>query len=359
MSSQDFCSYSHTVGCYVSVGNVDATDPLLGFTNPVDLAVSSDGMLYVLNRGRLKVLQRVTVMTKSEEHKGDFARSGTGDGKMMWPSSIALDRDDNVYISDEALQRISIFSKHGEFIGKWGTQGEGDGEFDRPAFIAFDNDDNLLVSDGLNNRIQRYTKDGRFLNSWGRKGAADGEFNMPWGIAVDRDGDVYVGDWRNDRVQKFDAEGKHLASWGVSGQGDGEFRRPAGVAVDDEGNVYVADWDNDRVQVLGPDGSFITKLRGESTLSKWAQDYVTYWENYTEQREAADLEPELDPLTYDDTFREESARIDNRLWGPTSVKLDDEGNIYVVDSCRYRVQVYRKEPQSLNVGETAAAPATA
>ena len=350
MSSQDFCGYSHTIGCYVSIGNPDATDPLLGFTNPVDLAVGPDGMLYVLNRGRLSLMQRVTVMTKSEEPQRDFARSGTGDGQMMWPSSIALDRDENVYISDEALQRISIFNKKGDFIDKWGTQGAGDGEFDHPAGIAFDNDDNLLVSDGLNNRVQRYTREGRFLDSWGSKGTADGEFDMPWGIAVDLAGDVYVSDWRNDRIQKFDAGGSHLASWGASGQGDGEFSRPAGVAVDDEGNVYVADWDNDRVQVLGPDGSFVAKLRGESTLSKWAEDYVRYWENYTEQRAAADLEPELDLLSYDATFREDSARIEKLLWGPTSVKLDNEGNIYIVDSCRYRIQVYHREPRTLKTG---------
>ena len=101
ISSQDFCSYSHTVGCYVSAGTGDHIGALLGFTNPVDLAVGSDGMLYVLNRGRLKTLQRVTVMTKTEEHQLDFGRSGTRDGQMMWPTSIALDRDENIYISDE------------------------------------------------------------------------------------------------------------------------------------------------------------------------------------------------------------------------------------------------------------------
>ena len=34
--------------------------------------------------------------------------------------------------------------------------------------------------------------------------------------------------------------------------------------------------------------------------------------------------------------------VERFLWGPTSVKLDTAGLIYIVDSCRYRLQVYRR-----------------
>ena len=42
--------------------------------------------------------------------------------------------------------------------------------------------------------------------------------------------------------------------------------------------------------------------------------------------------------------REESANVEKLLWGPTAVKLDAAGRIYIVDSCRHRVQVYQKVP---------------
>ena len=42
----------------------------------------------------------------------------------MWPSSIAVDQDENLYISDEALQRITILDKRGQFLAKWGTKGK-------------------------------------------------------------------------------------------------------------------------------------------------------------------------------------------------------------------------------------------
>lgn len=165
---------------------------------------------------------------------------------------------------------------------------------------------------------------------------------MPWGIATDQAGQVYIADWRNDRIQKFDAQGTPLASWGTTGQRDGEFHRPSGVAVDRDGYIYVADWGNKRVQVLGPDGSWQATLRGEAGLSRWADSYFVANPDELEARRQANLEPELD-LTPDDEHREASASIEKLFWGPVSVKVDDQARLYVVESCRHRMQVYCKE----------------
>ena len=340
--------YSHTVGLYALASK--------GFNNPVDVALGPGGVLFVLNRGATNVegrlyYKRVSVCTVDEEYLGDFSYGGTAGGQMMWPNSIAIDSDENIYISDEALHRISIFDKQWRFVDSWGVEGKGDGEFDRPAGIALDIEDNLLVVDGLNSRVQRYAKDGRYLGGWGRFGSGDGEFNVPWGISIDQLGDVYVADWRNDRVQKFGADGNHLATWGSSGNGDGEFHRPAGVAIDVDGDIYVADWGNERVQVFGADGSFRTKLRGESGLSKWARDYFSSNPREYEERQKADLEPELDRLS-SGSPSDQSASVEKLFWGPTSVKVDSEGRVYVVDSCRSRIQIYVKEPYTVEALRT-------
>ena len=336
--TQELYRYSHTVGFYAQNGR--------GFNNPVDVALGRDGVLYVLNRAGSDVelrmpYKRVTMCTLDEDYLGEFSSGGRDDGQLMWPAAIAIDAEGKVYISDEALHRISIFDAKGHFLGNWGVKGKAAGEFDRPAGLAFDQDQHLLVVDGLNNRIQRYTTDGRFLGQWGRGGRDAGEFNLPWGIAVDRAGDVYVADWRNDRIQKFDAQGRFLASFGTSGRGDGEFSRPSGVAVDAEGHIYVADWGNERVQVLAPDGGFLAKFRGESGLSKWAESYFTANQDELDERQKANLEPEL-KLSPTDDLREESASIEKYFWGPIAVKIDDQGRLYVVESCRHRIQIYRK-----------------
>ena len=191
MQTQNLYSYSHCYGRYISPAGGDYEGFLDGFTYPVDVAFGKQGTLYVLNRG--KGLQRVTILTADEEKPlGNFGRSGQDDGQMTWPSSIALDSDGNVYVSDDALHRISIFDSQGNFLDKWGVQGKADGELDRPSSIAFDSDDNLLVADGMNHRIQRFTKDGNHLGGWGGPGQGSGQFNIPWGISVDADGNVYV-----------------------------------------------------------------------------------------------------------------------------------------------------------------------
>ena len=328
--------YSHTVGFMANQGR--------GFNNPIDLAIAPGGELYVLNRAGPEVgirlpYKRVTVCTAEEEYLGEFSTGGTSDGQLWWPSAIALDSEGLVYIPDEALNHVQVFTPEGAFLRKWGVAGNGPGELNRPSYLAVDAEDNLLVSDSLNHRVQKFSRDGEFLDTWGRSGSGVGELNMPWGLGLDWDGNVYVADWRNDRVQKFDPGGGFLAKWG--GPGSGMFNRPAAVAVDDDGLLYLADWGNERVQVLTPEGEVLATIRGDSVDSRWAADYFAANPEEGAARYASNLAPEIDPAG--ERNREESANVEKLLWGPTAVKLDGEGRIFIVDSCRHRLQVYRKE----------------
>ena len=329
--------YTQTLGFYTGVGRGR------GFFNPVDMSISSEGILYVLNRGTERDVteKRVTVCTLDEEFLGDFSTGGNESGQMIWPVGITLNLTDNVFISDEFLNRISIFDKEGNFVSHWGVQGNGYGQFEKPAGIVFDQEENLLVVDSGNNRVQRYTQEGRCLGQWGRGGRGDGEFNLPWGINVDHLGEVYVADWRNDRIQKFGPDGKHLATLGASGKGDGEFNRPTGVAVDKDLNVIIADWGNQRVQLLGPDGRFIAVYHGEGEVSKWAQEYLDANPVERDARLVSDMEPELDPEAIIPDYQSyRSGSIEKLFWGPMSVKIDNAGRVYILESLRHRIQIY-------------------
>ena len=330
--------YSHVIG-FLSVSG-------RGFNNPIDLAVGDAGALYVLNRAgsdvsERMVSKRITICTVEEDYIGEFAMGGTRQGQMMWPCAMVMGPDGNLYVSDEALNRISIFETDGGFVDCWGVKGRSEGEFNRPAGIAFDPEGNLLVVDGLNNRIQRFTADGQFLGGWGESGASPGRFDTPWGIIVDDSGNVFVADWRNDRVQKFDADGKFLTAYGGTDNAPCELYRPSGVTIGSEGEIYIADWGNHRVRILNADGELVEDFRGDAGMSRWSDDYFRANPDEWEERQKADLEPALDPLTTYDT-RDESAGIEKYFWGPTSVRLDDEGRMYVVDSCRHRIQIYRR-----------------
>ncbi len=335
-------TYSHTLGFMANQGR--------GFNNPVDLAIDSRGTLFVLNRAGPEVgvriaYKRITICTSDETYLGEFATGGTGDGDLWWPSALAFDSEDRLYVADEALNRISIFDRDGNFLGKWGAAGSGAGQFNRPSSISFDADDNLIVADSLNHRVQKYTSDGRFLTQWGGFGSEPGQFNMPWGIALDGDSNILVSDWRNDRIQRFDREGSVLACFGEPGAGEGQFHRPAGLAVDARGNMIVADWGNERVQVLDCSGNFIAAARGESRDSRWAQDYFDANPDEAAARRSANLEPEIPGRPEFTVFRgfewERSAHVEKLFWGPTSVRIGPDGLVYVVDSMRHRIQIYR------------------
>jgi hypothetical protein len=302
-------------------------------SNPVDIAIGREGRLYVLCRGELATEIRRT--NWDDDDLGTIGGPGTADGKFQWPVALILDRDEHLFVSDEATNRITIMSREGEFLGTWGEPGTGPGQLNRPSGIAFDADETIYVADTLNHRIQKFTKDGSFLLTWGEYGAGEGQFNMPWGIAVDDEGDVYVADWRNDRVQKFSADGRFIFRFGGPGAGEGQFNRPAGVTVDSDGDIYVADWGNNRVQLFNPDGQYVEQFLGDAGLSRAARDYMLANAMPLRLREMTRLEPQ------------------KRLKAPASVRVDDQGRMLVCDYGSHRIQVYQKEAYRLQPDQIA------
>ncbi|HEY7294538.1 MAG TPA: NHL repeat-containing protein [Dehalococcoidia bacterium] len=306
-------------------------------TNPVDIALGDEGRLYVLCRGELGT--EIRRYSWDDEDLDVIGGLGTAEGKFIWPAALIRDREERLFVSDEALNRITIMDREGQCLATWGEAGSGEGQFNRPSGIAFespDSDDNLFVVDTMNHRVQKFTRDGRFLSTFGSFGSGPGEFDMPWGIAVDDEGRVYVSDWRNDRVQIFSPDGTFLAAFGESGAGEGQFNRPAGVAVDRDGDIDVADWGNNRVQLFNPDGRYVEQFLGDATLSRVARDYLLANPKPLRLREMARLEPQ------------------KRLKGPMSVRVDGEGRLFIPDHGCHRVQVYQKEAYAL--GPDAIAP---
>ena len=131
--------FSFCIGMYGMAGQ--------GFWSPQDFVLGPGGLIYLVNRGAEELGQRVTKCTLDHQFLGQFGGFGQGDGQFIWPRSIDLDGDGNVYISDEQLNRITVYDKDGAFLSKWGATGSGDGELKGPSGIAFDCDENLLVVD--------------------------------------------------------------------------------------------------------------------------------------------------------------------------------------------------------------------
>ncbi len=326
--------FSHAVGRGGGSG--------MGFSRAVALALGEGDTVYVLNRGaeqikdvpwnRAYVGARVGKFTigpvpGDEEFVADFSRPGDGPGQCIWPAGLALDSQENVYVTDEWLNRVSVFDKDGNFLRDWGVAGNGDGAFNSPSGIAIDSQDVLYIVDGRNHRVQKFTKDGEFLATWSSFGSAPGQFNAPWGLTIDQQGHVYVADHKNHRVQKFTPDGEFISQFGSYGTGKRHLHRPSGVAVDPDGDVYVCDWANHRVQVFGSDGKFVTSLIGDAQeLSKQAKmSLAASPDAMKRRREVRSLEREW------------------RFSYPTAVVFDAKhGRVIVSDTQRNRLQIYNK-----------------
>jgi sugar lactone lactonase YvrE len=300
-----------------------------GFNNPVDVATAPGGRLYVVNRSNLnhaaRSILRVTICTIDEEYIGQFTTFGYGDGQIVWPTSICVDGDVNVYVSDESRHDVQAFDRDGNFLHRWGSLGDGPGQFYHPSGLAADAEGNILVVDSLNNRVQTFNAAGRFLQSWGTAGSGPGQFNLPWGITLDRQNRVYVADWRNRRVQQLSLDGTYLASFGER-EDEGRLDRPSDVAIDSRGNVYVSDYGRDVVQVYEPDGRYLTTLRGQTTMTKWAAQYIAADPLMTELRSQ---------------YAEDLAELEPLFEGPRGLAVDDQDRIVITDCCKHRLQVYQ------------------
>ncbi len=318
--------YSQTIGLASFLGR--------GFMNPVDVRVNSLGMLYVLSRSNAQNKDvRVSVTTIGSEYQSEFGRWGTEPGKLTMPTALAIGQDDRVYVADEHMHNVSVFDRDGEFISRWGEHGSEPGRLNRPSGMAFDSQGNLRVVDHLNARVQTFTTEGRFISTFGVFGAGTGQLNYPWGIAIDANDNMWVADWRNDRIQRFHPDGSYAAAYGRTGSKPGEFRRPSGVAVDDRGEVYVADWENDRVQVFYPSMKHKETLWGDATLSKWCEEFLAVNPEQRDQRLASGIPGHEEKL----------------FWRPSAVCTTRDGRVLVADSCRHRIQIYQRAPESVAV----------
>ena len=331
-----------------------------GLFFPSDFALGPDRTLYVLSKGyEFLPSQGITKFTLDSKLLWDSRGLDYLEGRGPFPSGVAVDSGGNVYVADEYTNGIYIFDEDGNPAGSWGADKPGgggvgdivfeapntwgihfdlylkkvgardatkDGELNGPTGMAFDTDDTLYISDTYNHRVQVFTKDGRFLRKWGQFGSEEGQFNLPWHLTVDKDNNVYVADWRNSRVQKFSPDGEFMASFGVPGSGEGELNRPSSVAVDSEGDVYVTDWETHQLIAYEPDGTFLHRFEGDATeLSAWTQAKVNAKPEQQIARRRADTSVER-------YFRR-----------PTTVRVDDEGRIMVLESTASRIQVYVKE----------------
>ena len=237
-----------------------------------------------------------------------FGQQGSSYGMLNKPWGVAVNKRDEIAVTEVGNNRVQIFSSDGTYLRSFGWKGNKHGELNYPAGIALDENNNTIVVDNVNHRVQLFSEQGEYLSQFGSKGNLDQQLRNPLGLCVDNDGKIMIADSNNKLIkifspnghyiQKvggegsltfpfhciqydkyliasdqnehcikvFDRNGSFLYQFGNKGEGNGEFNKPRCLSVNKAGHLMVCDASNHRVQVFELSGKFITKFgsKGES-----------------------------------------------------------------------------------------------
>jgi sugar lactone lactonase YvrE len=220
--------------------------------SPRSLALDGQGYLYVISG------PQVIKMDNNLKGLASWGKEGTGDGEFQVTTSVAVDRQGNVYVSDWDLNRVQKFDNQGKFLAKFGSYGQAPGQLRHPEGVTSDDRGNIYVADANNARVQKFNSSGQFLMQFGSYGAGNGQFKYPAGIGVDSGGNIYVTDVVGESVQKFDPTGKFLFK--VSNNPEHPLATPYKMAIDGQDNVYILTGSEPRIIKLNSKGEILARF---------------------------------------------------------------------------------------------------
>ncbi len=237
----------------------DVLDPIKnGLKAPEDVAVSSDGKIYVVDGYQNKVFMY--------DRKGRAA----GSIPIQKPTSVAVNNNGAIYIGTNDDFSVKIFDSSHTIIG---SLGKGAGEFQLPRNVTVDKaTGNVYVVDQLDYSIKVYTSNGEpILTNQNIPLKINDYPNLIQDVTVINN-EIYVLDqplitnqWgqkiRGAQVSVFDMNGVLLRTFSFYGTGTGQMIRPRGITSDSGGNLYITDSFLNAVICFDKDGSFLGMIQ--------------------------------------------------------------------------------------------------
>ncbi len=283
-------------GAAQSLGSTDGTNGAALFFNPLGVAVNGNGGVYVADTGNSTIRNLTWVGTNWVTTTiAGYAGYGSADGtnstaQFLGPSDVAVDTDGSIYVADSGNDTVRRIQRSGTnwvvstIAGLAGNPGSADGIGSEARFrhgsvnyfvqgLALDANHNLFMADSGNDEIRELTQVG---NNWSvttiagttNSGSADGTnqaagFYNPTGIVADGAGNLYVADEGNSTIRKIIHTGTNWVVTTIAGlagnlggqdgtNSNARFVWPFGIALGKNGELYVAATD---IRTLTPDAT--------------------------------------------------------------------------------------------------------
>ena len=150
----------------------------LDLNNPSDIAVDSNGYLYIADTDG----KRIVVLDR--EHKFLHEIKKAGKENLNTPTGIFIDENDNLYISDMKNEKIIVCDKKGKLIRTITATAEEVYAFDfvfAPKKACADEQGNtFVISDGVYDGLMQFDKKGKFVGFVGANEVNVGLWDLIW-----------------------------------------------------------------------------------------------------------------------------------------------------------------------------------
>ncbi len=266
-------------------GDIDGVGTTARFRNPTGIATDIFGVIYVADKGNHLIrkidpntLQVTTIAGVVTPAGGDADNANPLFAEFSQPSDLVITPDGIIYVSDKNNHKIKRIATNGAvttFVGPLATeatkQGYVDGagntaRFNYPSGLDIDASGNIYVADMLNHRIRRITSAG-LVSTFAGGGVSgpktkedvngtllNARFFYPVDVALATTGELYIADRSNHKIKVIKGTNvEDYAGTGANGFANGfasvaQFNYPAGLVADVFNNVYIVDKNNQRIR---------------------------------------------------------------------------------------------------------------
>ncbi|MDF2557778.1 MAG: repeat containing protein [Bacillales bacterium] len=216
------------------------------FQYPYGITSDESGKLYIADMKN----SNISIFDK----KGNFIEyfvPKEEEDKIISPSAIRI-FNQKLYVPEINTGYIKIFDLSGNKILDIKVPAESFVATNSPNGIAIDKENNIYVSDTGRSRIIVYDDKGKFLKeiTGAKKEGGKSILVCPRGIVVDKDGTIYVVDSLGHSIFGFNSKGDNVFKFGKLGNEAGQFFVPNGLFLEEDGSIFVTDTINERIQIF-------------------------------------------------------------------------------------------------------------
>lgn len=181
-------------------------------------------------------------------------------------SSFYISSDGFIYITDKGKDEVVQLDTLGNLLEDVGGFGWNQSRFDEPVDV-FADPLSIYITDKNNHRIQRFDRKLNFISQlYSRENENLNErFGYPNGCVVSNQGDLYVLDSENKRVIKFNLFGNYQLHFGGIDAGEFSLQSPKAISISSNGIVFVAD--NKILFAFDQFGNGLMKLKFDEVIN--------------------------------------------------------------------------------------------